>query len=390
MIFKYAFNNIKKHKFIIILLISQLLLGLISSYFMMINYLNLSNEIQKTKNMFNNGNVYAIISNWEYYFTNKKFDSVETFSNLSKLEQIEIPHMLNIGLTLKNNDDYFDGVAINDITRTKFNLKLDSGRFFNTEEYTNKSNIQPVILGYNLKNKFSIGDVIPIYGENENTSIKVIGFLSENSYLPQYIGESITAKYKNKLLDDMIIATSSYIANESLYDALIRNSYLFFDENLNNNEVNLLKSKIKKIFFDNGVEINLRHEKIGIDLTINDLLEKKILLEISSIIILIFSGITIILTFINSINIRKKEFGTYLLCGMSKKDFCKIILFELLSIDLIAFLMFVILCSLFGSNINLLLILVNLLIISIYSIIVSIIPICKLKKLTIKDLIKGD
>lgn len=207
MISKYAFNNIKRHKFIFFLLILQLILGLFSAY-LMINTSNVLNkEISKNRHLFNDGNVYRLRGNWEYYLSeDSKLDTKAIFNEISAIPEIKIPYMINLGLgtdlnnaknlsSVSNNIDgneiYFNGLAINETTIEKFDLSLLEGRKFSTNEYEDTSNTLPVILGYNFKKFLKLGDELKIFSENPEQRIKVIGFLKKDSYLPQYIGSSL-------------------------------------------------------------------------------------------------------------------------------------------------------------------------------------------------------
>lgn len=406
MISKYAFNNIKRHKFIFFLLILQLILGLFSAYFMINTSNVLNKEISKNRHLFNDGNVYRLSGNWEYYLSeDSKLDTKAIFNEISAIPEIKIPYMINLGLgtdlnnaknlsSVSNNIDgneiYFNGLAINETTIEKFDLSLLEGRKFSTNEYEDTSNTLPVILGYNFKKFLKLGDELKIFSENPEQRIKVIGFLKKDSYLPQYIGSSLDPQDKIINLNNIILTTTKYIDINSLYPLLLQNSYLFVDNNISDLKIIDIKSKIKTIFLRHGVEINVLSEKLGIDLTIEELKEKQMISLVSSVVILFFTLMTTIVTIINSINMCKKEFGTYLLCGFNINDLTKIVLGELFILNGISFGIYFIISLVVFKKLSLYVFILTVLLVISYTILLSFLSVNKLKKISIKELIKGD
>lgn len=151
-----------------------------------------------------------------------------------------------------------------------------------------------------------------------------------------------------------------------------------------------IKSKIKTIFLRHGVEINVLSEKLGIDLTIEELKEKQMISLVSSVVILFFTLMTTIVTIINSINMRKKEFGTYLLCGFNINDLTKIVLGELFILNGISFGIYFIISLVVFKKLSLYVFILTVLLVISYTILLSFLSVNKLKKISIKELIKGD
>lgn len=404
---KYAINNITRKKLLTFIIIIQLILGLFSSY-LMINIDNtLKEEITKVENTFNGGNVFSITCNWDYYNFLKGYDTKKIFNEISTIQQVEIPYILKYGFTfehvpklhnkystiLDEHTVYLDGVGINDVTIDKFQLKLSSGRFFSKEEYEGIShNTLPIILGNNFEKSFSINEIIDYTGLDDIgvTKLKVIGFLEKDSILPVYIGDSADLKHKSLDLNNMVLTTKNYLSEEILYSSLFLSSYLFLDDNLSEDEIKNIKNIIKEIFNKENIEVNVRSEKVGIDLTLKELKNNREMFFITSIVIIIFTSLTIILTFLNAIEVRKKEFGTYLLSGANRNSLIKIILYELVIINVIALLLFLGLCYLIFKSISLNIIGITLIFMVLYIALLSIAPIMKLKSYSIKDLIKGE
>lgn len=61
-----------------------------------------------------------------------------------------------------------------------FNLKTENNIYFNAEDYVFNENNIPVILGNNMKNKYSIGETIKFYRQGYLVNGKVIDFLCNN------------------------------------------------------------------------------------------------------------------------------------------------------------------------------------------------------------------
>lgn len=408
--FKYALNNILRKKLLNFIIVVQIVLGLFSSYLMININETLQNEIYKIENTFNGGNVFSITGNWEYYdFLTENYDAKKIFNRINSIKGLQIPLMLHIGVNLNDidtskfngkdinimgeNSIYLDGISINEMTINKFNLKTSSGRFFNELEYEKIiDKTIPIVLGDDFKDIFNLNDIIPIDGLGKIgvENLKIIGFIEKDNSLPINLGKSINQKYKSINLNNMVLTTKKFFEDESIYPLLLTDSYLFLDENLNNDGSNDIKNNIKKIFNDENIEVNVRSEKIGIDLSIKDLKEKQHVFTISSIIIIIFTGLTIIVTLLNSIENRKKEFGTYLLCGANTNDLTSIILYELILINMISLVIFITICLMVFKTVSLNIIFIIILFIITYVIILAIAPVIKLNRYSIKDLIKGD
>ncbi|MDR3215777.1 MAG: ABC transporter permease, partial [Bacilli bacterium] len=96
-------------------------------------------------------------------------------------------------ILLTSTDKYFFDI---------YSIKVENGRNFNLSDYKNTNTIIPVIIGYNVSNKYKLNDNFRIIDPNTNLKkeFKVIGVLNKNSNYTNFdvIGQ------KNSL-DDMII-----------------------------------------------------------------------------------------------------------------------------------------------------------------------------------------
>jgi hypothetical protein len=133
------------------------------------------------------------------------------------------PRIMLYGLTYSNflPEDYVDGVnmtpyaieGVNEIlieqyhfsknTQDAFELKCDSGRFFQEEDFNvDTDDPVPVVLGYNLQEVFKIGDTIHLKNEYYDDRAVVIGFLEKYS--------SINAWETVNYMDDAIVVPGDF------------------------------------------------------------------------------------------------------------------------------------------------------------------------------------
>lgn len=400
--FKYSINNIKKHKVLSTILIIQIVLGLFSSYFMIYSTNVLNKEIEKVDTVLNSGNIFSITSNWDYYEYLKDYNSEKIFNQIKNIDDVKIISILDIGITLEgfspdiftdmtvysptSNSIYIDGVSVNKDVIDTFNIQLLSGRYFTIEEYIETdTTILPILIGYDFKDNFKIGDLIN-YDSNGINKLEVIGILEKGTELPQHVGKSLDYKHKIINMDNKILTTKRYWTQDDVYDFTITDSYFY----INPDNLNETKNKIKTIFNNEGIEVNISSEKIGIELTIRDLKEKQEMFFFTTIMIITFTALTIIFTFLNSLNMRKQEFGTYLLCGAKKQDLSRIIVYELFIINSISLLMFTIITLLIFGNISFTILITMIIFCILYVLTLTIIPLLKLNKFSIRDLTKGD
>lgn len=399
---KYAFKNMKKNKVQIFITICILFIGIAILYLSMIYSNMLIKEKEYVSNYFNNGRVYTIRLNLDYYddlYYKDEENQDEVYkgiyNDLKKIDKLDVIQMINIGINfdsdfkLINGEDieninYVEGKAITEETMNHYQLKLIEGKLFNEDKKEDK--IINANVGYNLKNNFELGE---IFEDSFGQKFRVSGFLEKNSELPEYIGENIDYKHKRYKLDNTILTgLNEFIDKNYSYYSELKYSFLHIDKDISKEEEEKVLKEIKEVFLKRDIKIGLQSQNRGIEGTVKEIENNATRFKVVSSIILIFVSLSIIMTILNSLEVRKKEFGVYILSGASLIDICKIVLYEVLIyfiISLVIVSLVIFKLKIFNLNIFL----ITLGIICIYILITFFIPIKKINGIDIKDLIKG-
>lgn len=407
---KYIIKNILNNKLVNFLLVVQLVLGLTAIY----NSINISerlnSEINRFDRVFNNGKVYKIRN--EYFNQSETIKSADleklnkSIDNIDSSKNIEYPYSFNIAIYNKsfensslfeatpdklevNNKDFFRSYSIfmNELAKEKANLEIQEGSWFLEEE----SNTIPVVLGYDYSEYFHVNDEFEFIDfENDKVlrKAKIIGFLKKGSEISANLELPLDLRDIN--LDKYIIFNNKeLINNKNSILSLLFNNYIYFNQNTNLDDIEIESNKIIKDFKDANLPVYLSFEGKELENNIEDLKSSKELSILTSIIITIFLSITIVLTLLNSVIKRTKEFGVHILNGATIKKMMYFILGEVLILIGIAFLIFVLELSILSNNLNYKLILEIFIGSIAYSVFVSIIPITKLKSISIRDMVNG-
>ena len=375
-------QSFKKRKKFYFFMIFQLLFCFISlnECFSIINYYN--NNIKIVKKIIPTNDTFTI---------DKRVDA--KFQPLDKIDFSKIDNFYkflnsNTNLTLKGGYLYNSS---NVLGIDKYILSYDffsilEGRKFNTKDFENKNNL-PVILGYNFKEKFKLGESINLEGKNYN----IVGFLNKNTTFLQE-GNSFIEKLKK--LDDFFIIPIFYDELGKIDKLTFINSYLF---NVEKNDKNTFKNINNKM-----EELSLEYEIKSFEKIVNDFYgETKGFSKIEMIntfILLIISIFAIVSSALLSIVNRKKEFGVLMALGASKKNIILQVILENILILLGAFIIsFIHFCflgkHLFGGIINVQISLFNIgvtgLLMLILLLFISLSITRKMFKFSLKDLIGG-
>ncbi|MBW9155154.1 ABC transporter permease [Clostridium sp. FP2] len=265
------------------------------------------------------------------------------------------------------------------------NIRLISGRNFSKEDFSKGGNdIVPIIISGDLKEYLSLGEVF-------NGKYKVIGVLKDNNNLfynnngNLYLGVTqkentiiIPVNYKDK-------ANKIWVTNSFMNNTIIT---------LNNK--NLINKYIKKISSDLATicpaplkVTNVIDERVDF---IN-LIKGGIMASVSmSALLIIYSFFGIMSIILTSLIRRKKEFGVKLSIGWTVKDICLQVVSEIFMIVIFSYIVSIGLSLILLKNemfgLNIYTYGIVLLLVLLFTITYSILPISKIKKMNIVELIK--
>ena len=313
--FKYIKNDIRNNKIFIVLFIFINILAMFlfvkSSHIMK----DTTNSVEKV-NIFRNKNAYIIEDNT----SNLKIQNIIS-------DETSLDKMGEYFKTLYDNDIIFytqygyemhvssQGNVIRQHSVTNnffdlFNINIVEGRLFIEEEYNSKSEIIPVVIGYELASEFELGHIYPFDngGIGESFQGKVVGVLEKNSiyYELNYMGVSMS-------LDNSYIiplGPQSFNKNNmsfSDFDMAITRTVIFGEDNLNEIEKAMNKMDLFEISLSN---VDDKIEGI-VEVGRNSLL----LIIVLIIILLALIVFITVLGFNRLIKKQLSEFGIHMLCG---------------------------------------------------------------------------
>lgn len=270
-----------------------------------------------------------------------------------------------------------------------FEISVESGENLTREDFDIKNNIYPILVGQNFKGVLNIGETIEGFDyEGEKLKYIVKGFIDKGYY---NISTPLN-EYNIMTLDNIILSpfmdrrfneeSSKFdIINQVHKSIVTLNNNDEIEEFLNEANANFGNMKVTKL------DDLLKKYKEGVKL------ERMIVFNIF-IIVMIICGIGIIANIMNSIKIRMKDFGVYMLNGASKKDIMKIVIFEILIIFALAAILasvgIVIMGNLGFVTLNKIYVAKLLIYIVIIMLVVFIYPIEVLRKISINRLLRGE
>ena len=282
-----------------------------------------------------------------------------------------------------------------------FKFTLSEGRYFERKDFDTKENI-PVILGPDYINKYKVGDIISFCDNisGDEKQMKVIGILSDDCYFYQKTFSPSGIYNMNKyIIYPMQKYDNSSIGSGTVSEEELRDRYIsdFFSTMLisNNNEKYLQKLLQEKSNSLNLYNIEIRSgESLLMNYKEMCKTQKQFSLAIFYI-IFFFTSINMITSIAGYIQQRRKEFGVHIMCGATMGDLCQRIFFQILILMSLSFgFMLGINGILNKGTMNQVLDAKILLITGIICIfmvgLLSVIPLIKLNKMKINEIIKED
>lgn len=407
--FKHAFRAISRKGFFSLLLIIQLVFCFYSIYENLNLNQKISLETKKIEKYFKNKKVYTLKapnlfgrdvdmsklneafsklysnSNYEFLKIDIGSISIKSFKDFEQFKaydfQVEKEYFLAKNITLDKN--YFKNYPV----------KVKYGRLFNDEEYKvnyKRDRTIPILVGSNYSKYFKVGDEIPIDPSIGKGKGQIIGILEENQYSP---GNVIQPNLKYLNLNNYII-TTELVFEEDYYKNLFafNGNYIMFDNSIEEYEIQNYLNDIKETFN------SIPHLNVGTrDLTKYIEAESSLfkaqreITFTTAISIIIFVCVTLIITLLNSINKRKKEFGIHIMCGGKLLDIAAITYLQILIIFVNSYLISVAFIYFqYKADINFHILSMEFIIMLFISIATAVLPVIKIFNLNLSELIKGD
>jgi putative ABC transport system permease protein len=412
---KYAYKGICRNLIFTLLIIIQLVFAFMCIY----QNLDLTNKVSKDynqfKKMFGSYKVYKLelVSSPQKFLHNTSIEDLrKCFGFLESSPQYNFCEISNLGLYIEkfkgdlkpfretdydmteNQKELFcaKNYIVDKNFINKFPVKLDLGRTFKNEEFDvnyGKYKPIPILVGSNYKKYFNVGDEITYHRErNVLSKAKIVGIIKENQVIP---GELMSeSKYIN--LNNYILTTDSVnISEMSMYFGKIIGNYVLFNNDFTKQQIDEFTKNLKNIFEQNGdIKIGLRSLNDDVN-TEKELFKEQNKIALgTSIIIIMFVSITIVISLLNSIMNRKQEFIIHILNGATLKDISIIIYLEVFIIFMVSYIISIPFIFKFQYSQSKFLLIISFFIMILLSFLISFIPILKIRNLKIHQLIKGE
>ena len=408
----FALDELIKKPLFSLLTIIQLVISFILIFIAISNTNSINDKLDIVNSIFKDKNYYVLdvsdmsplenvslekLNGFNNYVTdNKNIDlySVNNESVFIAKENLPISFLSNFD-KFNLDDKEFQRVGLlflNDKYLKNIGIKLSEGDFNESE-----TGDDSVVLGDSYKGLFNINDIIPynyleVNGEKKISYFKVKGFIAKDSMV------CIGGDYNNLINTNNYIITidnGHWIDNQST-DEMVKKIRIF----------NTLKGgyfdikddlEVKKINeYSKDLGLNYKLESQGEQTTkIKEEVEPMIILvKTLSFIILFFTSISIIMVMLNAIIANTKQYAINMLVGATKKDIVKRVFFEITNLFSISLGVAIFIIYKFISDNSVMVmsfknIFQLIVVCCITCIFISIIPIIRLKKLSINSMIKG-
>lgn len=232
-------------------------------------------------------------------------------------------YLMEYGYDIKNlnNGEMLSQRNVSESFFDLYGLKMYEGNHFAEQDYKSKKETVSVIVGYNLKEYYKVGNIYEFIngGTGENFKGKVIGVLNRNSKFHEFNYSDLSITLDNTYITPIFEDFNSDNMTFSDIDMALSHLVIF------TNEI----EKIKEQHFDiNGFVTQF--------ISCNDKIDDMLQIQFHNIMLFIGVLITIIIfivfifwiTFNKIIKQQLKEYGIHILCGATNKDiFIRFVLF---------------------------------------------------------------
>lgn len=413
--YKYALNSLLKKTMFSVLTVIQLVAIVMLLYTSISYKLFTSEKINIVNKIFPKENVYHLqlevppdLKSIDTNKTEKVKDFIDTEIEVISIDggalKIESDRILQSNkLPLDNqiiNDTTFSamyGYKANENFFKQEYLKCIEGDLNQVDFKKGDGEIVDVVLGYEFSGKVNIGDKIKFINRDEEGNdtvreMKVAAILAKDSYV-----SASTVVNDFSLVDNSIIVPFSNNESNIKSDALSYNGYVFsYLQNAYFNIEDEIKVNELQTYLDNsGFEFKI----ISLDTTISEFKDnmKKSIQPINSvfILIIIFTGISIVTSMISMIIKSIKEYAVHLLLGCTIKDIIIRIILEINTLFVISYTLgLAMINTLFNQSeiycLNIKYAISCGIILLIFMLITLLFPVLKIKKYSIEELIRSE
>lgn len=381
---KYALIDIKCNRRMYVIFFIQMI-AVIFLLYNIFNQMHSSNEyLRNTEELIENSAYISIDSTTSEHLDYMMNKDKNVISKLNELYQFILEKEK---VTLYSSyyyylNEFIDGEQlkfhyINKYYNNISNLKTIKGRVLKESDFVGNENYIPILIGYNLKNKY---DIEKYYTMNDPITgnlikYKVVGVLAYNSTLVP-INYGVDDYLNSSIISPMQLKKVGELTDFSELDLLINNNIMITNDRSQLQEIEKKSQELGLFSIKYTPLTNIVEENISLSKT-------KIFYMVSiCIIIVLFSLVGIVTSILSLIKKHTRDYSIHLLCGARIKD---ILIRISIPILLVEFLALIPLIIFFTINTSTFLIIVSLLVIDI---LIMIFPVKKLYRTRIGNIIK--
>ena len=317
--FKYALKDITTNKLTYIILCLQMIVVLLLTGFISLQLIKANTYKENLEKLDGNQTYISLDKSTNEkinYLINNEQESIEKMTDLYLFmrNQSDTPYftIINYSMPETHNGRQVVEYLANEEFFTIFNQEVIDGRNFTDSDFDIENETIPILVGYNLKDKYKLNNnykiTDPISGETQK--YKIVGILKLNSSFVDLNNQQTNFTYFNDgyirpLNEDMITTYNDF----SVLDMVINSTFF-----INNNEkgVNAIKNKSDELGLF-SLEFITLDDSMKI---INERLKQLVVLEITILlIILIFSLMGIISALLEMLSKKMPEYFIHLKCG---------------------------------------------------------------------------
>ena len=219
-----------------------------------------------------------------------------------------------------NTDDEIQYFT-DDLFFEMLDIQLFKGTF--PKESDSQSGVTPVIIGYNLKNQYQLGEEYQVCdcSSAKNVKVKIVGVLKNNSTIP-----SLYEIGSCESLDNAVIfpITDRYLSDFANLDMAINSTVVFTDDK--NDLISIEKKSAELNLF--SIKYQSIQDNINDYLTIlEDKLQNRLILIG---IISCFAIFSMVLNMLNLISKKKKDFSIHFMTGATKLDIIRQVIIQVM------------------------------------------------------------
>lgn len=205
MLFKEIFYYFRSNKIITAFLVCQT-----SLFFVLLGtFISFTSEMHYGKDnlekVYEDKSIYQLLDGYfdpdEFSAFRKQAGSLDIIKNyykeLNSAKNFKYLAMFNQGVFADNSTlNNLDFITQNDSSAIKinsfqmnlhahdyFNLTVSEGRGFVEEDFENKDDVLPILIGSKYAEYFNVGDCIPVLYYQKEITLRVVGMLDENSFV---------------------------------------------------------------------------------------------------------------------------------------------------------------------------------------------------------------